>query len=150
MIEPAIGDGEYVSYRFPSIDRFLAPGWREEAVTAIRRNEGYFLISGISFGIHDRALLLRGAAAGFADFPDGESGIGEFLDRLTGHLLEQVDLLCSLDVDGIIIGDDWGEQRGVAIGAERWRRLIGPRLVRCLRSSVLGIGKIKLSDMPCI
>ena len=45
------------------------------------------------------------------------------VDRLAEHRLR-------IPADGITLGDDWGYQRGVILGAERWRRFIKPSLAR--------------------
>ena len=34
------------------------------------------------------------------------------------------------EVDGVILDGDWGDQRGIMLGPERWRRFIKPRLAR--------------------
>ena len=39
-----------------------------------------------------------------------------------------VDKLCTLPIDGMFFGDDWGDQRGVILGPDRWRRFIKPRV----------------------
>jgi uroporphyrinogen decarboxylase len=38
--------------------------------------------------------------------------------------------LLDLPVDGPMFGDDWGYQRSVLLGPERWRRYLKPRLAR--------------------
>ena len=42
------------------------------------------------------------------------------------HMYPLVDRLLQLPVDGIYFGDDWGDQRGVIIGPERWREVFKP------------------------
>jgi uroporphyrinogen decarboxylase len=56
-----------------------------------------------------------------------ESFYEELLDRILEMQLALVGKLCELPVDGIFLGDDWGDQRGVILGPDRWRRLIKPR-----------------------
>jgi uroporphyrinogen decarboxylase len=51
----------------------------------------------------------------------------EALDQLMDLMLKFVDYTCDLPVDGILFGDDWGDQRGVIIGPKRWRQFIKPR-----------------------
>jgi uroporphyrinogen decarboxylase len=41
-----------------------------------------------------------------------------------------VDIALEYDVDGIYFGDDWGQQKGLIMGPERWRRFIKPRMAR--------------------
>jgi uroporphyrinogen decarboxylase len=42
-----------------------------------------------------------------------------------------IDYLLEKNVDAIKLNDDWGDQRGVLIGKERWVRLIYPR-IKCI------------------
>lgn len=51
----------------------------------------------------------------------------ELLDRLTNLYLALVEYTAELPVDAILFGDDWGDQRGVIIGPERWRKFLKSR-----------------------
>ena len=63
------------------------------------------------------------------------------LDRLMNLYLAFVEYTCDLPVDGILFGDDWGDQRGVIIGPKRWRRFLKPRWAR-IYAAVHRHGKI--------
>jgi uroporphyrinogen decarboxylase len=49
------------------------------------------------------------------------------LDGILELHLQIVARLLALPVDGILLSDDWGEQRGVIMGPRLWRRFIKPR-----------------------
>ena len=49
-----------------------------------------------------------------------------------------------MPIDGILFGDDWGDQRGVILGAERWRRFLKPRWAK-IYEAVRASGKIVMS-----
>jgi uroporphyrinogen decarboxylase len=66
------------------------------------------------------------------------------LDQLTEIYLAFVDYTCDLPIDGILFGDDWGDQRGIIIGADRWRKPIKPRWAR-IYDAVHRRGKIVTS-----
>ena len=53
----------------------------------------------------------------------------ELLDRITEQFVSYVDFTCKSlpDADAIMFGDDWGHQRGVMAGPDRWRTLFKPR-----------------------
>jgi uroporphyrinogen decarboxylase len=55
-----------------------------------------------------------------------------------------IERLLALPIDGVMFSDDWGYQRGVLLGAERWRRFIKPRLAR-MYEQVHAAGKATLS-----
>ena len=54
----------------------------------------------------------------------------EVLDRLTDLFLAFVHVWADVPADAIMFGDDWGYQRGVILGPERWRTFIKPRWAR--------------------
>ncbi len=56
------------------------------------------------------------------------------LDRITEQFVSYIDFTCEQipEIDAIMFGDDWSDQRGVIVGPERWRGLFKPRF-RCTR-----------------
>ena len=68
----------------------------------------------------------------------------EVLDRLTDLYLAQVEQCADVDADAIMFGDDWGEQRGVMIGPERWREFMKPRYAK-IYEAAHAQGKVTIS-----
>ena len=68
----------------------------------------------------------------------------ELLDRLTELYLAFADHVASFPVDAIFFGDDWGGQRGVLLGPDRWRKFIKPRWAK-LYDAAHAAGKITMS-----
>ena len=70
----------------------------------------------------------------------------ELLDRITEQFLAYVDFTCRNlpDVDAVMFGDDWGDQRGVIVGPERWRTLFKPRYAR-IYEAAHAHGKVVIS-----
>ena len=62
--------------------------------------------------------------------PPAPTSMQNLIEQVTDHQLAIVERLLELPVDGIMFSDDWGYQKGVLIGAERWRRLLKPHLAR--------------------
>ena len=54
----------------------------------------------------------------------------ELLDRICGYNLKIIDLALEYPFDAIQFGDDWGQQKGLVMGAARWREMIKPRLAK--------------------
>ena len=68
----------------------------------------------------------------------------ELLDEITSYLHEALDLVLECDfVDGVLFGDDWGSQRGLIMGKERWVEFFKPRF-QSLYSRVKAAGKFTL------
>jgi uroporphyrinogen decarboxylase len=44
-----------------------------------------------------------------------------------------LEMVLSADVDGILLGCDWGSQQALMMGPENWRRYIGPRHARLFK-----------------
>jgi uroporphyrinogen decarboxylase len=68
----------------------------------------------------------------------------EVLNRLMHLYLAFVEYTADLPIDGILFGDDWGDQRGVILGPERWRRFLKPRWAK-IYEVVHARGKITMS-----
>jgi len=60
-----------------------------------------------------------------------ESFVNEFLDGLLATMMDYVNIAGKrADVDAIMIGDDYGQQRGLLMGPPLWRKYIKPRLAQ--------------------
>ena len=79
-----------------------------------------------------------------ADIATSPDFYEELIEHITDHQLAIVERLLELPVSGIMFSDDWGYQRGVLIGAERWRRLLKPHLAR-LYTQTHAAGKVVLN-----
>lgn len=130
MIEPAIKTPSLKDYVFPDVDVLFKPGWDEEALAYIEQHPDHFLVIGYGFGPFERSWALRGFEDVMADVALNPGFYAELIEKVVDHQLEILDRLVKLPVDGIMFSDDWGYQKGVLIGAERWRRMVKPHLAR--------------------
>lgn len=131
-------------YTFPTIDAFITPGAKDEARRQCEESADSFLIGSLGWGLFERSWNLRGFQNALVDAATEPTFYGELLDKLTELYLDFVDYTIDLPVDGIMFGDDWGDQRGVILGPDRWRKLIKPRWKR-IYDAVHSAGKIVLS-----
>jgi uroporphyrinogen decarboxylase len=136
---PAWGD-----YKFPSAEPFFRPQWKEESKKKCELNKKSFLVGNLGWGLFERSWNLRGFDNALMDAACEPDFYGEMLDKLMNLYLEFVKYTVELPIDGILFGDDWGDQRGVIIGAERWRQLIKPRWAK-IYEAVHASGKIVMS-----
>ena len=115
----------------PSLDGFVWPD-----LTQPERYEGLsdfcashpdqFRVGYTGVGFFELYWQLRGWE-GLCDFAS-DSGFAEaLLDRFLELQLSVVDRLGREDFDCIGLSDDQSDQRGVTIGAPRWRRMLKPR-----------------------
>ena len=131
-------------YTFPDIDLLVPKNWEQNAHKSISENNDCFTVICPGSGIFERSWALRGFAELLTDcaaepefFADLIAAMAEFYDRLLDRLLE-------FPVDGIYFGDDWGDQRAVMIGPQRWRKVLKPHYAR-LYAKVKKAGKFVLS-----
>lgn len=51
-------------------------------------------------------------------------------DQICDYFCGLVDIALEYDIDGVYFGDDWGQQKGLIMGPDHWRRFIKPRMGR--------------------
>jgi uroporphyrinogen decarboxylase len=71
---------------------------------------------------------MRGMENFLTDFIAHPAFIEELFEKLTDIYLSLIDHIAAYTFDGIRFGDDWGYQRGVLIGIDRWRKFVKPYL----------------------
>ena len=52
------------------------------------------------------------------------------MDKICEYNLRIVEIALEYDFDAIHFGDDWGQQHGLIMGPDHWRRFIKPRIAR--------------------
>jgi uroporphyrinogen decarboxylase len=127
---PPLAQPSFEGYDFPPPERFFRPAWREQARQTIAENPDAFILGHLGWGLFERSWNLRGFENLLLDIVTQPQFVEETLDRLTELYLAFVEYICELPIDGILFGDDWGDQRGVIIGPKRWRRFLKPRWAR--------------------
>ena len=142
--KPALPDPTLDGYDFPTPERFYRPEAKAQALETCQDRSDVFLIGGLGWGLFERSWTLRGFENALIDAAVNEEFYAEMLDRLVELYLAFVAYTADLPVDAIMFGDDWGDQRGVILGPERWRRLIKPRWAR-IYQAVRERGKIVIT-----
>jgi len=128
--QPPLATPSFEGYEFPKPETFLRPEWKEGAWKTCEEQKDRFLIGGLGWGLFERSWNLRGFENALMDAVAEPDFYAEMLDRLADLYLAFVAYTADLPVDAIMFGDDWGDQRGVILGPERWRRFIKPRWAR--------------------
>jgi uroporphyrinogen decarboxylase len=60
--------------------------------------------------------------------------VHRLLDQILQYELGIVEHACSLDIDVMRFGDDWGHQQGLIMGIELWREYVKPRIEHLYRA----------------
>ncbi|MGQ9629384.1 MAG: uroporphyrinogen decarboxylase family protein [bacterium] len=130
LVEPALKEPSLDNFKFPDVDACFEPKWKERALQAIDELKDHFLVVGFGFGLFERTWTLRGFNEALMDSAADPNFYDELVERVANHQMEIIERLLELPVDGIMFSDDWGYQRGVLLGPERWRHFLKPRLAR--------------------
>jgi uroporphyrinogen decarboxylase len=141
LVKPPLSEPSFAGYEFPRPDVFLRPEWKKKALLTCHQNPDSFRIGNLGWGLFERSWNLRGFENILMDAVTDPDFFEEVLDRLTGLYLAFVDYTAELPIDGILFGDDWGDQRGVILGPERWRRFLKPHWAK-IYAAVHAKGKI--------
>lgn len=128
--KPVLAQPNFGDFQFPPVEAFLQHNDFERAREACQSFTDSFQVVHIPWGIFERSWTLRGFENALTDMVAQPDFYSELLDQITAHLMAFVQLARQLPVDGIMLGDDWGGQTGLLMGAERWRRLFKPRYER--------------------
>jgi len=127
IVRPALSSASLRGYSLPDYTRNL-----EKVLPPVRAQfeaaPNIFRVVGFGFGVFERAWMMRGFENFFMDVVEHPAFVEELLDAILDRQLALIDQLAQLPVDGIIFSDDFGDQRGVIVGPERWRRFIKPRI----------------------
>ncbi len=97
---------------------------------SIAAGEGRFVLFAIGFSLYERAWTLRGMEQLFVDMVEAPSFVHALLDAICAYNVALVEQAVRLPIDAVYFGDDWGSQRGLQMGGQRWETFIKPRLAR--------------------
>jgi uroporphyrinogen decarboxylase len=128
VVRPGLEKPSFEGYRFPSAEVFLDPAVK--AATRKRLDETPDSFRIVSTNCLWASWYVRGFEQTLEDCIAEEDFYGELLDRFTELTLALVNACADLPADAIMMGDDWGDQRGIMIGPERWRKFFKPRYAR--------------------
>jgi uroporphyrinogen decarboxylase len=100
--------------------------------TNLARFPDRFHVMALDLSLYERAWALRGLENFLVDMVANPAFAEALLDRILEFNLEIIDEGISRfpGVDAVYFGDDFGTQRGVVMGEQRWCQLLKPRLAK--------------------
>lgn len=93
-------------------------------------NGDRFVLAELSFSLFERAWTMRGMENLLMDMILHEEFVNELLDTICDWNIEVLKKMMTYPVDAVLMGDDWGQQRGLLTGGALWRKYILPRIRR--------------------
>jgi uroporphyrinogen decarboxylase len=128
LVNSPLKEPSLVGYDFDAVQKTVLESLdKGSAELIISENSDKFILGQLNFGLWERSWTLRGFENALMDTVLNTAFYEELLDRILEMHLAMVDMLCQFPIDGVFFGDDWGDQRGVIIGPERWRKLFKAR-----------------------
>lgn len=85
-----------------------------------------FIMAGECPRPFEQLQFLRGTENLYIDLALGNPGLLRFLDKMHDFYCRWVEKWAQSDVDGIMMMDDWGSQRGLLISPELWQQYFKP------------------------
>ena len=128
LAESPLKEPSLKGYDFDAVRKRVIELFHEEtARLIIEENQDKFILGYVGSSLFETSWKLRGFENALMDTALHPSFYEELLDNILELQLAMTDKICELPVDAVFYGDDWGDQRGVIIGPERWRRFLKPR-----------------------
>jgi len=82
----------------------------------------------IGFTLFERAWSLCGMENLLGFMLTDPEAVMKLFAKLTERNIRQAEIALQYDIDGILFGDDWGQQRGMIMGPPLWRKMIKPHI----------------------
>jgi uroporphyrinogen decarboxylase len=126
---PPLKEPSLEGYDFPGPDVFTKQIYesKAEAIRLYEANDEQYRLIHMGWGIFEHSWRIRGFENVLTDMITDEDFYNELTLKLMDNYLEMVRACKDIPADAFVFGDDWGDQRGIIFGAERWRTLIKPR-----------------------
>jgi len=128
--EPVLKGPSLGGYHFPDPDRFFPDGWEAQARATIAENSDCFTVGYLGLGVFERAWAMRGFVELLTDAAAEPAFFADLIAAVADHQNQLLDRVLEMPIDGMMFSDDWGDQRGVIIGPERWRNVLKPNVTR--------------------
>jgi uroporphyrinogen decarboxylase len=126
-----LGEPTLKGYKFPDP---LDKRYFEDIPEKISLYEDRFRLFAIGFSLFERAWTMRGMENLLMDFCLNPDFVHELMNAITEFNIAQIEKACTYDIDGVELGDDWGQQRGLIMGYDSWKEFIYPYLKRTYRA----------------
>jgi uroporphyrinogen decarboxylase len=142
--EPVLKEPSLRGYHFPDPEQLFPDELYNGALKTIAEYRDCFTVGRISFGLFERSWALRGFENVLVDAVAEPAFFADLIAAITEHQSHVLERLLELPFDGFYFGDDWGDQRGIIIGPDRWRDTIKPNYAR-LYAQIKAAGRFVLT-----
>ena len=115
-------------YELPKASVFLdaIEAAKPAAIARYEADSEHYRVIDMGWGIYENTWRIRGFENALVDMMIDEDFYRELTTGITDLYIEMLKACADVPADAFLFGDDWGDQRGVIMGAERWRKFIKP------------------------
>lgn len=106
---------------------------REQCERLLESREDRFCFAGIGFSMFERLWSYTGMEDALVYMISEPEFVHALLDRILAFNRKVIDIFNEYPFDAIYFGDDWGQQKGMIMGAPHWRTFIKPRMAEMYR-----------------
>ena len=124
------GADDLENYTPPPLDEEYYRRLCEKSIAGKGEN---FLFGSAGFTIFERAWSLCGMENLLCLMISDPEAVNALFLKLAARNIQKVKIALEYDFDGILFGDDWGQQRGLIMGPPLWRKLIKPHAASMYR-----------------
>jgi uroporphyrinogen decarboxylase len=121
-ISPLAEAGKIASYQPPAE---LLDKARFAKVNKICQTTNRFALAWSEVRPFDRLRFLRGEST-LVDLARGTKDVRGLLAMLNDFARKELELWAEMDVDGVVLRDDWGSDEGLLVSGEMWREIFRP------------------------
>jgi len=127
--EPCLTRENFDSYPWPDPK---VSGRFDKLKETVEKNPDKFNIMSLTFHLHERSWAMMGMDNYLMGMIEDREFVEAVLDKVLEINLAIIDegMKQCPNIDAIYFGDDYGDQRGVIMGADRWREFIKPRIAK--------------------
>ena len=102
-------------------------------IARLRETTDRFILVQYYASLFEKAWFLRGMENLMCDMIRHPDYCEALFERIVTADLNTLEMMLSADVDGVLLGSDWGSQHALMMSPEHWRRLLRPRYARMFR-----------------
>jgi len=120
--------------RLPDVRGTGSYGELYDTIARLREVTDCFILVTYYASLFEKAWFLRGMENLLVDMAQHQDYCDALFERITTADLNMLEMMLSADVDGVLLGCDWGSQKALLMGPQHWHRYIGPRHARMFKA----------------
>jgi len=119
-----------VPSRMPDVQGIGSFETMKQSLQDLRETTDAFLLMTFWASLFEKAWFLRGMENLLVDMLVHEEYCEALFELTVQSDLKMLDMVLSAEVDGVLLGCDWGSQEALLMSPEMWHKYIGPRHAR--------------------